>query len=120
MLCSAQIEIAAFLPFRNCRFLVITSFYTRRSIVGGLLNMSHKELDRYSVLQRVLAKDLTQQEAANLLSLKERQIRYLLTHIKKKGAEGLISKHRGKKGNHRKPDAFRQHVLALAKEQYEG
>ena len=88
--------------------------------MGGLLNMSHKELDRYSVLQRVLAKDLTQQEAANLLSLKERQIRYLLTHIKKKGAEGLISKHRGKKGNHRKPDAFRQHVLALAKEQYEG
>jgi hypothetical protein len=82
--------------------------------------MSHKELDRYAVLSRVLGKELTQAEAAALLSIKERQIRYLLTDLKEKGPEGLISKHRGKRGNHRKTDAFRQRVLALSREQYEG
>ena len=88
--------------------------------MGGLIEMSHNELDRFHVLNKVITKELTQKQAANLLSIKERQIRNLLTSLKKHGAEGLVSKHRGKPGNHRKSSEFRQRTLALVREQYEG
>lgn len=88
--------------------------------MGGLIEMSQNELDRFHILTKVMAKELTQKEAATLLSIKERQVRNLLTSLKNHGADGLVSKHRGKPGNHRKTSEFRQRVLALVKEQYEG
>lgn len=88
--------------------------------MGGLIEMSHNELDRFHVLNKVITKELTQKQAANLLSIKERQIRNLLTSLKKHGAESSVSKHRGKPGNHRKSSEFRQRTLALVREQYEG
>lgn len=42
--------------------------------MGGLIEMSQNELDRFHVLNKVLSKELTQKQAANLLSIKERQI----------------------------------------------
>lgn len=85
-----------------------------------LIEMSQNELDKFYVLNKFMKKELTQKQAANLLSIKERQIRNLLTSLKKHGAEGLVSKHRGKPGNHRKSSEFRQRTLALVREQYEG
>jgi len=81
--------------------------------------MSKKELDRYAVLQQVQSKKLTQVEAARLLELSERQVRNLLVNLRQGGPQGIISKHRGKQGNHRKPAEFKQSVLALVREKYE-
>ncbi len=88
--------------------------------MADLIEMSQNELDRFHILNKVMAKELTQKQAANLLSIQERQIRNLLTSLKKHGAEGLVSKHHGKPGNYRKPSEFRQRALALVREQYEG
>lgn len=50
--------------------------------MGGLIEMSQNELDRFHVLNKVMTKELTQKQAANLLSIKERQIRNLLLSLK--------------------------------------
>jgi len=88
--------------------------------MGGLLQMSEKELDRYVILQKVLAKELTQKSAGELLNISNRQVRNLISSLRSKGPSGLISKHRGKVGNHRKSNEFKQSVLAIVSERYEG
>lgn len=88
--------------------------------MGGLLEMSKKELDRLIVLQKVLSKELKQIDAAGILSISDRQVRNLMTSLKTNGSKGIISKHRGKKGNNRKSNEFKESVLALVSERYEG
>lgn len=88
--------------------------------MGELLQMSHKELERHVILQRVLAKELTQKEAENLLGIKERQIRNLLGEFKVHGPKGLISRHRGKNSNRKTPDLVKQDIMSLLKGRYEG
>jgi transposase len=85
-----------------------------------LLEMSKDELYRYHILQQLKDKQLTQKKAAQLLNIGERQIRNLLVKLDREGLKGLISKRRGKPGNHRKSSEFKQSVLALLRESYEG
>jgi transposase len=85
-----------------------------------LIAMSSKELDRLTVLQKVINKELKQKEAASLLRISGRQIRTCLKRLKEEGAKGVISRKRGQRGHRRKPDQFKQSVLALMKEKYEG
>jgi hypothetical protein len=61
----------------------------------GLVTMSNKELDRMLVLDRVLARALTQQRAAaEMLGLSDRQIRRMLRAYEVSGAPALASKRR--------------------------
>lgn len=84
-----------------------------------VVKMTTKELDRYSILLKVQEKQLTQKNASDLLGIKERQIRNLLTKMSKEGVKGIISRHRGKPSNHKKSNEFKQLVISLLKEQYE-
>jgi hypothetical protein len=45
-------------------------------------------------------------------------MRRLVRSYRAQGPEGLVSKKRGKLGNHRRPEAFRDHILAIIREQY--
>ena len=83
-----------------------------------ILAMSTKEIDRYTVLKQVLEKKLTQIGASNLLGISDRQVRNLLSAVKSKGAEGVISRRRGQPGNNRKPQALKERALALVKTKY--
>lgn len=67
--------------------------------MGEKVSMSLKEVDRVRVLEKLLHKVLTQKEAATQLGLSTRQIRRLQGQYAKSGAEGLISKKRGARGN---------------------
>ena len=53
------------------------------------VSMSYEELDRVSVLQRVIEKRLTQREAARVLGLTSRQVRRLRRAYERDGPEGL-------------------------------
>lgn len=88
--------------------------------MGEIFGMSQKEIDRFSIIQRVLNKELTTIKAAQLLGITDRQLRKLKRRVKQEGVQGVISKHRGKNGNHRKPDDLKNTVFALIKERYEG
>ena len=65
----------------------------------ALLTMSQKELDRYSILKKILMRELTGVQAAELLRLSTRQIKRLKKRIKQYGARGLIHQNRGRAGN---------------------
>jgi transposase len=68
-----------------------------------LLSMSHRELSRLEVIQRVSRKALTQAQAADLLNLSLRQVKRLSKAYQAQGACALISKRRGRPSNNRLP-----------------
>ena len=85
-----------------------------------LLEMSAKELSRLAVMQRLSKKQMSQQEAGRILDLSTRQIKRLLRAYRARGAAGLVSKHRGRRGNNRLSEEVKQRVLDLLKTKYKG
>ena len=71
--------------------------------MSTLLAMSHRELSRLEVIQRVGQKTLTQARAAQHLNLSLRQVKRLFKAYQAQGACALISKRRGLPSNHRLP-----------------
>lgn len=84
------------------------------------LLMSAKELNRLEVIQRLSEKRMSQSEAGRILNLGVRQIKRLLKAYRKKGAAGLVSKHRGRKGNNRLAEEVKRRALNLLKTKYKG
>jgi hypothetical protein len=83
-----------------------------------LLQMTKREINRLEIMQRIKDKRLTQIEAARLLELSVRQVKRLYRAYKAAGAAGLISRRRGKPGNHRLDEETRQKALDLLFERY--
>ena len=81
--------------------------------------MSYQELDRVSVIERVIEKRLTQREAARMLGLTSRQVRRLRRAYGRDGPGGLASKHRGRPSNRRLPAGLRREALATVRSRYE-
>ena len=82
------------------------------------LIMSQKELQRIPVLEGVLARRLTQIEAAEVLTLSVRQVFRLKERFKQSGPEGLAHKNRSRPSNHRYPESLRNQALQLIQERY--
>lgn len=84
----------------------------------GLVTMSSKELDRMLVLDRVLARRLTQRAAAEMLSMSERQVRRLVRAYEASGSAALVSKRRGRPSNRKLPEDLRAAVIELVRARY--
>ncbi len=85
-----------------------------------LLSMSVKELSRLEVMQKLSEKRMSQKEAGASLHVSTRQIKRLLRAYRQKGAAGLVSKHRGRKGNNRLAESVKKQALNLLKTKYRG
>jgi len=85
-----------------------------------LLKMSAKELSRVEVMQKLSEKRMSQKEAGAMLHVSTRQIKRLLQAYRQKGAAGLVSKHRGRKGNNRLAESMKKQALNLLKTKYRG
>ncbi len=85
-----------------------------------LLKMSAKELSRLEVMQKLSEKRMSQKEAGAILHVSTRQIKRLLRAYRQKGAAGLVSKHRGRKGNNRLAESVKKQALNLLKTKYRG
>lgn len=83
-----------------------------------LLTMSKKEVTRVEVIQRTETKHLKQKEAAKVLGVSERHIRRMLRAYRQTGAEGMVSKRRGKPSNNQLKTEVRQQVIDLIYSQY--
>ncbi len=83
-----------------------------------LITMSQKELHRLELIQRVRGRSLTVVEAAALLRLSRSQVHRLLQAYDLAGADGLVSKKRGRPSNRRHSEDFRNLVLDLVREHY--
>lgn len=82
--------------------------------------MSAKELSRLEVMHRLTEKRMSQKEAGVILKLSVRQVKRLLKAYRKRGAMGLVSKHRGRKGNNRLAEDVKKRALNLLKTKYKG
>ena len=80
--------------------------------------MSQKELTRLEVIQRTEKKTLKQKEAAKMLGISERHVKRLLRAYRQSGAEGLISKRRGKPSNNRLNAEVKKQSIDLIYSQY--
>lgn len=72
------------------------------------------------MLTKVLAGQLTSQQAAELLGLSTRQLRRLKGRYAAAGVRSLVHGNRGRSPTHRLPDEVRQQVVELARTTYAG
>jgi Winged helix-turn helix len=82
------------------------------------LSMSKQEFNRLDVLLRVQSGRLRITDACALIGLRRRQVFRLLRNLKQDGATSLLSKRRGKPGNHRLPAEVRTLALSIVRERY--
>jgi hypothetical protein len=75
----------------------------------GHFTMSRIELDRLQILQRVAEPRMTQAAAAQALGLSDRQVQRLCAAVALQGAEGLVSRKRGRLSNRRSSDLNTAH-----------
>jgi transposase len=80
--------------------------------------MSQKELTRLEVIQRIEKKTLKQKEAAKMLGKSVRHVKRLLRAYRQSGAEGLVSKRRGKPSNNQLNEGVKQQAIDLIYSRY--
>jgi hypothetical protein len=87
-------------------------------MVKEVIQMSQKEVDRLDIVQKVEGKLLSQRKGAKQLSLTTRQFRRIQCRYRLEGAEGIVSKHRGRKSNNKLSDEFKLKIITLVKTYY--
>ncbi len=80
--------------------------------------MSQKEVQRLQVVNRVMAGELSQVQAAQLMGLSVRQVKRLCRIVRQQGTQGLISRKRGQPRHRRIPSARREQVVQLLRDKY--
>ena len=84
-----------------------------------LVCLSRKELDKLSVIERVERGELSQVDAALMISRSTRQLRRLLVRYRQQGEQGLVSCRRGKPSNNRLSNTRREEIVTLIASQYQ-
>ena len=84
----------------------------------ALITMSKKELGRLETLVDLDEGRITAAQAAGLIGVGERQVFRLLKAYRMRGAEGLVSRRRGRPGNRRYRDEVREAALTRIRECY--
>jgi len=80
--------------------------------------MSHAEIDRLQVVQKITAKQITQVDAAQLLGISYRQVKRIVKQYRQYGAISIVSKRRGKPSNNQLPVKLKAIVLSIINEKY--
>lgn len=76
------------------------------------------ELKRLHVIQKVLEGVIKQVNAAEILSVSDRQIRRIVKRIRSEGDRGVIHKSRGRPSSRRIPDQLKDKVIKLYRTSY--
>ena len=82
------------------------------------VTMSQKELRRLHFVKNAIAKVMTQAEAAEAVSLSQRQVRRMVRKVREEGEGGIIHGSRGRPSNRSISDKVKRKVLDLFKTQY--
>mgnify|MGYP001105682743 CR=1 FL=1 len=80
--------------------------------------MTHKEIDRLTLIQQVECKQVTHRFAAEQLKLSSHQVRCLVRQYRNQGAQGLTSRHRGRKANNAIAESTRTDAMSILKRDY--
>lgn len=79
-----------------------------------------KELRRLHVIKKIEEGVLTQSEAAEMVSVSERQIRRIVKRIREEGDGGIVHRLRGRESNRKLPEKLKDRIITLYREKYEG
>ncbi|CAN5160867.1 ISNCY family transposase [soil metagenome] len=82
------------------------------------ITMSMREVDRLKVVQAVIDKTMRVAQAAERLGITTRQFERLLLRYKAEGAEGLVSRKRGKPSNHQLAEGLALRAVELIRDRY--
>jgi transposase len=99
----------------NCLFLE-----GGRMAGKDIIIMRQKELKRLHVVHKVMEGELTQVEAAEIVSLSERQIGRIVKRIREEGDNGIQHRSRGKESHRRLPKKLKDRVIGLYVQKYKG
>jgi hypothetical protein len=70
------------------------------------------------VIHKIIGKQLKQKDAAEILSLTERQIRNIVSAVKTNGDTAIIHSNRGRASNRKYSDEFKDAVIETVREKY--
>jgi len=85
-----------------------------------ILIMSLKEIKRLQIIEKVLGKEINQQQAAEILRISDRQVRRVVRRVRKEGEKGIVHQLRGRKGNRRIDQKKRVQIIGIYRKVYEG
>ena len=85
---------------------------------GQTITMSRKETARLGVIEQASKGELGQADAASRLGISIRQVKRLVKRFRESGAQGLVSRKRGKPSNNKLDPTVVQQVQAIVQENY--
>lgn len=83
-----------------------------------IIEMRIKELKRLKIIHEAIEKHITQNTAASIIGITERQVRRIIKAVREEGDKGIIHKSRGRASNHRIPEKIKDRTLKLYKKTY--
>jgi len=83
-----------------------------------MVMLRQKDLRRLHVVHKVLEGTMTQAEAAELVSLSERQIRRIVQRLRQEGDKGICHRARGKPSNRKLPKKLKDRIVRLYRTTY--
>lgn len=84
----------------------------------NILKLTVRELKKLKIIQQIIDKQIPQETAGLILRLSVRQIKRLVSKVRKSGDQGIIHESRGKESNRRIPEDIKNLALALCREKY--
>ena len=95
-------------------------FSRKESIMGrkDIIVMSQEELRRVSIIKQAIGKVITQEKAAEVIGVTERQVRRMVKKVKEERDRGIVHKTRGKPGHRRIDDGMRDKAIELYDKRY--
>ena len=84
----------------------------------GHLKMSAKEIDRLTIIERLINGEIKVEQVSEILNLSTRQVKRLKKRFRDFGSSGLVHKSRGRSGNRKIAVEEVERVLKIVVEQY--
>lgn len=85
-----------------------------------IIMANQRELKRLHIVQKVIEGLIRHTNASEILSLSTRQIGRIFTRVREEGSAGVVHRSRGRESNRKLSKGFKNHVLELYRQNYEG
>src|SRR4030043_709544 len=83
-----------------------------------LITLSQAEHDRLLIVRKVMKREMSQVEAADLLNISDRQIRNLIRKVKGKGSKGIAHGNRGKESPRKMAEDQEERIAGSSRSRY--
>ena len=80
--------------------------------------MNQKESNRLHVIRQAIEKAITQEQAALMVGVTERQVRRMVKRVRREGNGGISHQSRGRKPNNWIPEKIKDQAIALCRKRY--